>query len=129
MREGDAAAGQHALTLSNSDPGRLSQALQGFALDGRQVPAVTITASLWSKDLRPSADRTEPPGVVLFFFDQNRKSLGLYALTPSRDEAWEVRTRTFPVPPLAREAILSITLGGGTGEMGVDNVTLTPVSR
>ncbi|HEX6984826.1 MAG TPA: protein-L-isoaspartate(D-aspartate) O-methyltransferase, partial [Planctomycetaceae bacterium] len=58
LRDGDAAGGERSLVIENADPGRLAQALQGFAIDGRKVAVLEVAASLRAEDLRPGPDRT-----------------------------------------------------------------------
>lgn len=130
LREGAAAGGDRSLVIDNRDPGRLAQALQGFAVDGRKVAGLTLSASLQAKDLRPGPDREEKPGLILLFYDQTRKTIGSALLSPPiGSEDWAARTKSVPVPIAAREAILALTLGGGTGEMGVDEIGVEAVSR
>ncbi len=130
VRQGEAAAGEHSLMIENSDPGRLAQALQGFAVDGRRIAGVKLSASLWARNIQNGPSRTERPGVVLLFFDQSRKTIGAARLAPPFDgDEWSQRSKTVPVPILTREAILAVTLGGGTGQLGVDNVSIESIAR
>ena len=85
---------------------------------------------LRAKSLQNGPVRSERPGVVLLFFDQNRKPIGTAHLAPPiADEGWSRRSRTIPVPIQAREAILAVTLAGGTGELAVDGVSLNAIAR
>ncbi len=127
--EGAAAGGNRSVRIANADPGRLCQLLQGFAVDGRKVTGLRVSAALRSKDLRSGPDRSDRAGVAVIFFDTTRKAIASDVIVPPLADDWSHKSATFPVPPLAREAILAITLGGGTGEMGVDEVSVTPVGR
>ncbi len=127
LREGEAAAGDRSIVIENADPGRLAQALQGFAVDGRKVAGLSVSVSLKAKELRSGPDR---PGLVVLFYDQTRKTIGSGLVSPPIDTTdWSRRTKTIAVPILAREAIITLTLGGGTGELGVDEVGIEGVSR
>ncbi|MGC1275741.1 MAG: protein-L-isoaspartate(D-aspartate) O-methyltransferase [Planctomycetaceae bacterium] len=130
IREGDAAGGDRSLTIENADPGRLAQALQGFAIDGRKIAGLDLSASMWSKDVRSGPSRGDRPGIVLLFFDQTRKTIGAARIAPPiESDGWSQRSQRVPVPIQTREAILAVTLGGGTGELGVDEVTVNAVAR
>jgi len=130
LREGDAAGGKRSLVIENEDPGRLAQALQGFAVDGRKVGVLNVSVSLRTKDLRSGPDRDERPGLIVLFYDQARKTIGSTVIAPPIDSSdWSRRAKAIPVPILAREAILAITLAGGTGELGVDEVGIEAVAR
>ena len=72
----------------------------------------------------------ERPGLIVLFYDQTRKTIGSTVIAPPIDSSdWSRRTKAIPVPILAREAIVAITLAGGTGELGVDEVAVEGVSR
>ena len=51
-------------------------------MDGRHVAALDLTTSLRAKSLQNGPVRSERPGVVLLFFDQNRKPIGTAHLAP-----------------------------------------------
>ena len=130
LRDGGAAGGERSIVIENADPGRLAQALQGFAVDGRKVAALNISASLKAKDLRSGPDRGERPGLIILFYDQTRKTIGSGLIAPPIDSSdWSRRTKALAVPLLAREAILALTLGGGTGELSIDEVAVEAVPR
>lgn len=125
-----AAAGQRSLAITNTEPGHLAQALQGFAVDGRKIAALNVAASFRAKDIRPGPNRDEQPGLVLLFYDQDRKTIGAAHIAPPVDsDGWASRTKSVPVPTAARESIIAATLAGGTGELDVDDVSVTGVAR
>jgi protein-L-isoaspartate(D-aspartate) O-methyltransferase len=128
--EGDAAGGNRALSIENADPGRLAQGLQGFAVDGRKIAAVRVSASLRAKNIQPGPNRNERAGLMVLFFDQSRKVIGSSLVSPPSDgDAWTNRRRLMPIPTATREAILAITLAGGTGKLEVDDVSLIGAPR
>lgn len=130
LREGDAAGGERSLVIANEDAGRLAQALQGFAVDGRKVAGLNVSVSLRAKELRSGPDKGERPGLVLLFYDQTRKTIGSGLIAPPIDSTgWARRTKAVAVPIGAREAILAVTLAGGTGELAVDEVGIEAVPR
>src|SRR5690606_35711760 len=130
LREGEAAAGARFLQIENDEPGRLAQTLQGFAVDGRKVAMLDVSAEMRATDLRVGPNRNERPGVVLLLFDEVRKTIATVQIEPDREsDGWSRRSRRVPLPPQTREAILAVTLGGGTGTLDVDDVTITPTPR
>jgi len=115
--------GDHYAKFVNKHPGRLSQALQGFAIDGRKVRRLEVSLNLRARNIRPGQDRTQLPVLAIVFYDQNREILGQQYLGPWRGTFdWQRDTAFFQVPPRAREAILRLGLFGATGELWVDNV-------
>ncbi len=130
LLDGDAAAGQRSLTIENADPGRLAQGLQGFAVDGRKIAALNVRAAFRESNLQPGGNRNERPGLVVLFFDHNRKTIGSAHVSPPIDgEGWQSTVRLVPLPVATREAILAITLASGTGKLEVDDVAVVGVPR
>lgn len=121
--------GGRSLRLINEEPGSLSQVLQGFAVDGRHISGLQFSATMLAEEIRP--DNTNAPGgLVVFFFDNNRRNIGAERLTPpTTDGQWIEQNRVLRVPPLAREAILAVTLSGATGTLYVDNIRMSPLRR
>jgi len=125
-----AAGGQRCLELANRDPGRLSQVLQGFPIDGRRIGSLEVTLMRRVKESKPGQRRGERPGLTVVFFDVTRRPIG-----ERRVGGWSVadewiRTRqVLSVPARAREAIVRIGLGGAVGHVLVDDVSITPLKR
>ena len=127
---GKAAVGQRCLELSNRDPGRLSQVLQGFPIDGRRIGRLEVTLSRRVKESRPGKRPGERPGMTVVFFDVTRRPIGERRVGNwSVSDEW-VRTRqAVSVPARAREAIVRIGLGGAVGHVLVDEVSIVPLKR
>lgn len=128
--DGKAPSGEHFVVFRNEIKGRPTNLLQGLALDGRQVTRVRLSASVRVNGVQAGIDRNELPAVTIRFFDEQRGLLGtqwLGAFRGSRD--WRTESRTFRVPPEAREAIVSIGLFGATGEAAFDNIELEAVDH
>ena len=121
----DAPFGNCYARFANQVPGRASQALQGFAVDGRKVRRLTVSVSIKGKNIRPGQYPTELPVVAVTFYDKNRDMLGYKYLGPWRGTFdWQRDTVTLPVPKRAREGILRIGLFGATGEFCVDFIEI-----
>ena len=120
----DAPAGQRYVTFTNSEPGRGCRALQGFAIDGRKVHALELSCLVRASEVRAGAGPDQLPQLALIFLDENRAPIGRAAgIKPwSGSFAWQRKVGRISVPTLAREAIVTIGLLGGTGEVSYDDV-------
>ena len=122
--------GSHYVTFRNQDPGRYSQALQGFAIDGGAVYALDV--SVWVKwsDVKPATEKSFLPELGINFYDDVRRPAGFVKLGPwegTRD--WTVVTGQVEVPRNAHEAVVHIGLLGGTGEISFDAIEIKPLLR
>jgi protein-L-isoaspartate(D-aspartate) O-methyltransferase len=116
--------GKQFVRFENSEPGRGSRMLQGFAIDGRKVAQLTLTAMVRTQDIRQGPENAFPY-VAVSFYDQDRKQLGLNWLGPwVGTHAWNRESSTFRVPPQAREGILRIGLFGATGIFDLDDIRM-----
>jgi protein-L-isoaspartate(D-aspartate) O-methyltransferase len=119
-----APSGKRYITFRNDTPGRGSQALQGFAVDGRQVKWLELALWVRGKDIRP-APNNDLPILGITFYDENRATVGEGALGPWRGTfPWQRQGGRIKVPVKAREAVLRIGLLGGTGEISFDAISL-----
>lgn len=117
--------GKHYLTMSNDTPGRFSQALQAFGVDGRRVRELEITVLVRAEDAQQGRSDDERARLVISYFDSNRAPCGKQQLGPwSGSFDWIKKRKHVPVPKSARLAILAIGLLGGTGEISFDEVHL-----
>lgn len=119
--------GTHYARFTNLEPGRSTQVLQGFALDGRHVKAVRLSARVAAKDVAPGQNATQLPLIGLLLYDENRALLGETGLGPWQGSfGWQLKTTRIAVPPKTREAILRVGMFGATGELWVDDLRLEP---
>lgn len=115
--------GKQFLRLENSDPGRLAQMLQGMAIDGRKIGAITVGLQVRVEKIRPGTDPIAKPLLAVHFYDHIRKDIDTQVVGPwLRDRDWDNVSATIVVPKEAREAIVRIGLNGATGRMDVDDV-------
>lgn len=122
--------GNHFLTFRNKEEGRASHALQGFAVDGRNVPALEVSAWVKSKDVIWGEDAGTRPMVVVTLYDDQRRELGSWWIGPwAGDHEWHEKKRTFRIPVAAREGIVRIGLFGALGEISFDNVQVRAAKR
>jgi protein-L-isoaspartate(D-aspartate) O-methyltransferase len=122
--------GKNYVTFKNAMPGRGAQALQGFAVDGRKVPFLQLSATVSGHDLRQGQNAKQLPGVVISFYDENRASVGEAGLGPWRGTFdWQTETKTLKVPPKAREAVMRIGLFGALGEISFDEIVIQAMKK
>jgi protein-L-isoaspartate(D-aspartate) O-methyltransferase len=117
--------GGHYATFSNAEPGRGSQALQGFAVDGRKVKAINVSLYVRGRDLRRGPKAEDVPALAIIFYDENRSAAGRGIVGPwTGTFGWQRETKRIEVPPRAREAVLCIGMFGAVGEISFDDIEL-----
>jgi protein-L-isoaspartate(D-aspartate) O-methyltransferase len=121
--------GRYYATFTNDTPGRSSQALQGFAVDGRHVAELDLTLWVKGEALRGGLHLAQWPRVVIVFYDQSRAIVGQASGHPWRGTFdWRQDTARIRVPIRAREAILHIGLLGAVGQISFDDLRLRALS-
>ncbi|MEN6459596.1 MAG: protein-L-isoaspartate(D-aspartate) O-methyltransferase [Thermoguttaceae bacterium] len=126
----DAPQGGRYVTFSNTTPGRGSQALQGFAVDGRKVPVLEISVWVRAKEVQPGQNARQLPAIAIGFYDENRAIVGEGQMGPWRGTFdWELDTQRIPVPKRAREGIIRLGLLGGVGEVSFDQLGIRAIRR
>jgi protein-L-isoaspartate(D-aspartate) O-methyltransferase len=122
--------GKHFATFKNEEPGRGCHALQGFAIDGREVSNLQLKFWVRANDIRPGAKSDEWPRVVVTFYDDRRSIVGEESIGPFGGTfEWREQAGQIAVPLRAREAILRIGTLGAVGEIAFDDLRLTVVVR
>ncbi|MCI0332661.1 MAG: protein-L-isoaspartate(D-aspartate) O-methyltransferase [Planctomycetes bacterium] len=122
--------GQQYVAFQNDEPGRGCHALQGFAIDGREVSQLQLVFWVRANDIRPGAQKEEWPRIVVTFYDDRRATVGEESVGPfvgSFD--WREESAQLPVPLRAREAILRIGLLGSVGELSLDDLRMRGSDR
>jgi protein-L-isoaspartate(D-aspartate) O-methyltransferase len=131
LEESGAPQGTRCLIFENTDPGRTSHVLQGLALDGTQVPQITLSLTIKVEQVRRGPGPGESPQLIIHFFDQRRQPIGQQSIGPwlAESQNWQSVSERIAVPTSTREAIVQIGLNGATGTLSIDNVNLTPHPR
>ncbi|MEK6236125.1 MAG: protein-L-isoaspartate(D-aspartate) O-methyltransferase [Planctomycetales bacterium] len=123
--------GNHCLYFENDIPGRHARALQGFAIDGREVQGLKV--SLWVKLKEVQRGRTldERPTVLIHFYGDNRESVGHDWITPQWFDTfdWTRKQGALKVPIRARSAIIRVGLLGAVGEAWFDDIKIEPIKK
>ncbi len=127
----DAPEGQNFITIRNQTPGRMAHIMQGFAADGRTVPAINVSAWVKYRDAKRGwALSEEGPAALVTFYDENRKEVGMSFLGMFLGSAdWRKLDKEIRVPVPSRQAILRLSLFGGTGEISFDDIRIEPAAR
>jgi protein-L-isoaspartate(D-aspartate) O-methyltransferase len=124
--QSQAAEGKRYLHFENEEPGRGCRALQGFAIDGREVSRLLVSFRIRGETIRPGQDRTQWPYVAVTFYDKRRAMLGTETIGPYRDSfEWIHERRLIEVPVHTREAIIRIGLLGATGTLDLDDLEVS----
>ena len=102
--------------------------LQGFAIDGRQVKEIEIRGWVKTENVVLGPIKDEAPYLVVTLFNDQRKELDHLIIGPFRGTSdWHEESKTFKVPPEAREGIFRIGLFGATGTAWFDKVQVKKV--
>ncbi len=126
----EAREGERFARFTNQRPGRASHALQGFAVDGRQVSELAFSLWVRGESLRFGQDRSQWPRMIVTFYDESRATCGTATIGPWVGSfSWHHDTSRVAVPLEAREAIIHIGLLGGIGELWVDQVQIKPLTK
>ena len=111
-------------------PGRAAQALQGFAVDGRKVRKLQLSAYVRGKGVTMGQEQRQLPAVVVGFYDENRAAIGEAGLGPWHGTFdWQTISKVIDVPQKAREAVLRIGLFGAVGEVSFDEIEVKAAGK
>jgi protein-L-isoaspartate(D-aspartate) O-methyltransferase len=126
-----AAEGSQCVRFENDEPGRTAHMVQGLALDGSRVPAVTLSCQYRGERLTGGPRPHERAALQLHFYDDRRLPIGSATVGPwlVDTESWVTASGRINVPSRCREAILQIGLNGATGVLDVDDIRITSHSR
>jgi protein-L-isoaspartate(D-aspartate) O-methyltransferase len=115
------------MRFHNTEPGRYAQARQAFAIDGRFVRELKISARVRLKDVKAGPEKYELPLVGVTFYGADRTALIELGLGPFDGTSdWRTESKKIEVPSRAREAIVRIGLFGATGEASFADVKICP---
>jgi protein-L-isoaspartate(D-aspartate) O-methyltransferase len=121
--------GKQYVTFENAEPGRGCHALQGFAVNGKVVSSLDLHYFVRGKDIRPGAKADEVPHIVITFYDDRRATVGEESVGQFDGTfGWHEETARIRVPLTGREAIIRIGLLGGTGQLSLDGLRLSPTT-
>lgn len=124
----DAPEGTSYLQFENDTPGRLSQILQGMAINGSKVRALDISLQVSYINTGQGVETFQKPGLIIHFYDQIRRNIGQAYIGPwigSRE--WHQQSKKITIPPQTREAVIQMGLNGGVGVLNVDHLRVEKI--
>lgn len=107
-------------------PARLSRA---FGVDGRKHEAIVLGLWVRGDQIQAGERQGDDPGLIIDFLgdklrQQTRGAMGPWNVRTIGTGHWVRVAKRIPVPPEARDAIMSIGLLGATGVLDVDGLTV-----
>jgi hypothetical protein len=129
----DGKVGPACLKFHAERPGRPARISRGFAVDGKSVEALRVGLWVKAEDILPGERLGEAAGLMIDLLGDDVRSVGRRNLGPwtAKDlgEGWVHVARRLPVPPGARDGILTVGLLGGTGALWIDGLTIEAEPR
>ncbi|MDR0610098.1 MAG: protein-L-isoaspartate(D-aspartate) O-methyltransferase [Planctomycetaceae bacterium] len=108
-----------------AEPKIVSQILQGFAVDGREVSKLKINYWIRGQQIVARSGHVMTPTGIISFYDENRRLIAEVLLGSCKGTfTWEEVLRKIPVKPETREAVLLIGLPMATGQLDVHSIVV-----
>ncbi|MCY2997878.1 MAG: protein-L-isoaspartate(D-aspartate) O-methyltransferase [Planctomycetota bacterium] len=127
LEDPQAPEGKYVLEFQGTDPQWPNMLLQGIPIDGRVVKKIKLGAWIKLENVKVGREKEKSPSVAIQWFDSNRNRIGYnYVGGFKGTRSWKLEERQFPVPPEAREAIVSIGMFGSEGTAWFDGIVLEP---
>ena len=122
--------GEHYVQFKNDEPGLDGHLLQGFAIDGRQVSQLEVSGKVKTDNVVAGPFNDQIPYIAISLYDHQRREISVLKIGPIRGtSAWHEESKTFSIPPTAREGILRIGLFGATGTAAFDNLQMKKIAK
>ncbi len=122
--------GKFCQRFENKEFSTQSQALQGGAVDGRNIASLQLTYWVRCDGIVPGNAPSEQAAVVVHFYDKVRREVGTQIIGKWRGGFdWQLARSTVPVPAEAKEYIIRIGLNGATGQLDLDDMKMSFVRR
>jgi protein-L-isoaspartate(D-aspartate) O-methyltransferase len=126
----DIPEGKNYLSFTNDVPGRMSRALQGFAVDGKKIGQIEVSAVIRGQNIAAGPTPEQLPQISLTFYDDNWAIIGRTYSGPYRSTFdWHRATERLRVPAGASKCIMHLGLLGATGEFDIDDVSIRAIAR
>jgi len=123
----DAAEGKQSICFENRAAGRSAHMLQAMAINGAQVPQLALKWAMKSANIKEGNTPAEAPGIFVYFFNDQRLPIEKVSIGPWLTDVpnWERHTEVIAIPPTAREMIFQAGLNGATGQLWLDDFSLS----
>ncbi|HEX4149341.1 MAG TPA: protein-L-isoaspartate(D-aspartate) O-methyltransferase, partial [Pirellulales bacterium] len=76
--------GERYLRFANKEPGRGSQALQGFAINSQKVPLLEVSLRVKGNGITPGQNSQQLPMLIIAFYDEKQNIVGERGIGPWR---------------------------------------------
>lgn len=119
--------GPQLLKFETRRQGRLARLSRAFGIDGRKTEAIVIGLWVRASQVQTGERLGYDPGLIIDFLGDGLRSLRRGTMGPwtkSIGLRWTHISKRVPVPPGARDAIMSVGLLGATGVLEIDGLTI-----
>ena len=122
--------GNTCLTFRNRAPGRSAHALQAVGIDGRKIRVVEISFWVRVEGVQRGALPGQAPDLLVMLFNSERHPVHKQGVGPwTGTFGWVQKSLRINVPRTARFGSVEVGLWGGTGEISIDDVSLSVIPR
>src|SRR5262249_44663149 len=124
------AIGPHFLRFRATAPGRPARISRAFGVDGRKAEAILLGIWVRQGEIQLGDRSGAEPTLLIQFYGGELRPLSRAVLGPwthGVGNRWTRVVKRIPVPPGARDAIMSTGLMGATGTLDVDGLTVEVV--
>jgi protein-L-isoaspartate(D-aspartate) O-methyltransferase len=130
LAEHDVPDGQYCAKFENDDPGRIAQALQGMAVDGRSIGTLRFNLKVRADHVVDGPEQYNKANLQVIFYDVSRRPISDSIVTRWIGTFnWRDVVASVRVPDTAREAVIRIGLNGATGRLYADAITMSAQPR
>jgi len=128
------AVGPHFVRFECTQPGRPARLSRAFGVDGRKTGAILLGLWIRQRNIQVGERDAAEPGMLIDFLGAELRQLTRGLLGPwdhAVGDRWTRVVKRIPVPPDAKDAIMSVGLMGATGALDIDGLTidLVPVEE
>ena len=118
-----------ALRIENDKAGRPARISRAFGVDGRKYSALRVGAWVHVSNIGYGEHQGEEPGILIDFLSEkllstSRGVVGPFNKVTTGENNWFYVSKTLPVKPQTRDAIMTVGLMGATGVFLIDRLEL-----
>ncbi len=126
------ASGPHFVRFEADKPGRPARLSRAFGVDGRKFEAVVLRIWIRGSNIGSGDREGADPSLLIDFLGAELHHLSRGVMGPWKKalpDRWLRVAKRIPVPPGAKDAIMTIGLMGATGTLDFDGVSIELVAR
>ncbi|MFM7319473.1 MAG: hypothetical protein ACKO5E_21205 [bacterium] len=123
-----------ALKIENDKAGRPARISRAFGVDGRKFSALRVGAWVHVSNIGHGEHQGEEPSILIDFLSEkllstSRGVVGPFNKVTTGEDDWFYVSKTLPVKPQTRDAIMTVGLMGATGVFLIDRLELELIPR